>query len=72
MSQTIPAQSRQTLLVADHSKLRRGAPVRIASLGEIGAFVTDRPLPPALAQRGRDWGTQGVVTGPDGGGANGP
>lgn len=61
VSQTILAQSRRTVLVADHSKLKRSAPVRVASLSEIGTFVTDRPLPPALAARCAEWGTEVVL-----------
>lgn len=64
VNQTILAQSRRTILVADHSKLTRTAPARIASLSEIDAFVTDRPLPPALAARCRDWGTELVTADP--------
>jgi DeoR family glycerol-3-phosphate regulon repressor len=52
------------VLVADHSKLQRHAPVRIASLAEVDTFVTDLPLPPALARRCADWGTEVVVAEP--------
>lgn len=48
VSRAILRQSRQTILVADHSKLKRTAPARIASLAEINMFVTDAPLPPGL------------------------
>lgn len=61
VSQAILAQSRRTILVADHSKLQRSAPAGIASLAEVETFVTDRPLPPALAARCRAWGTKVVV-----------
>ena len=64
MSQAILRQSRQSLLVADHSKFQRSAPVRIASLGDLGGFVTDRPLPQALAERCREWSTQVTVAEP--------
>jgi DeoR family glycerol-3-phosphate regulon repressor len=37
------------LLVADSTKLRRSAPVRIAHLSQIQTFVTDVPLPAGLA-----------------------
>lgn len=63
VNQAILSQSRRTVLVADHSKLQRSAPARIASLAEVGTVVTDRPLPPALARRCRDWGTEVVVAG---------
>jgi DeoR family glycerol-3-phosphate regulon repressor len=63
VNQAILAQSRRTILVADHSKLQRSAPARIASLSEVETVVTDRSLPPALAARCRDWGTTVVVAG---------
>lgn len=63
VSQTILRQARRRVLVADHSKLQRGAPARIASLSEIDAVFTDRPFPPALARRCADWGTEVTVTG---------
>jgi hypothetical protein len=37
------------MLVADSTKLRRSAPVRIAHLSQIQTFVTDAPLPAGLA-----------------------
>jgi DeoR family glycerol-3-phosphate regulon repressor len=61
VSQALLAQSRRTILVADHSKLQRGAPARIASVADLHALVTDRPLPPTLAARCRDGGTEVVV-----------
>ncbi|WGW05019.1 DeoR/GlpR family DNA-binding transcription regulator [Tropicibacter oceani] len=62
VSQTILRQSRRTLLVADHTKFTRSAPVRIASLAEIDVFVTDRPLPGGLDAACRTWGCDVVVT----------
>jgi DeoR family glycerol-3-phosphate regulon repressor len=37
------------MLVADSTKLRRSAPVRIAHISQIQTFVTDAPLPAGLA-----------------------
>ena len=37
------------MLVADATKLRRSAPVRIAHMSQIQTFVTDAPLPAGLA-----------------------
>ena len=37
------------MLVADSTKLRRSAPVRIADISQIQTFVTDMPLPDKLA-----------------------
>jgi DeoR family glycerol-3-phosphate regulon repressor len=56
VSQTIIARSRKTFLVADHSKLKRSAPARIASLADVDAFFTDQPLPSRLEARCREWG----------------
>lgn len=61
VSQTIIAQSRKCLLVADHSKFSRTAPARIASIGTLSAVVTDRPLPPELQQKCAGWGTQVLI-----------
>lgn len=61
VAQAILKQARESCLVADASKLDRKAPVRIASLAEIGRVFTDRPLPPALARKCRDWGTAVVL-----------
>jgi DeoR family glycerol-3-phosphate regulon repressor len=37
------------MLVADSTKLRRSAPVRIAHISQIQTFVTDTALPAGLA-----------------------
>lgn len=60
-SQAILAQARRVFLLADHSKLTRTAPARIASLDRVGRVYTDQPLPPALAARCRDWGVEVLV-----------
>ncbi|HMQ41106.1 MAG TPA: DeoR/GlpR family DNA-binding transcription regulator [Paracoccus sp. (in: a-proteobacteria)] len=57
VSRAILRQARRSFLVSDHSKFRRSAPARIASLSEIDAFFTDLPLPAPLAGLCRDWGT---------------
>ena len=48
-AQAIIANARSVMLVADSTKLRRSAPVRIAHLSQIQTFVTDAPLPAGLA-----------------------
>ena len=48
VSQTIIAQSRISFLVADHSKFKRAAPARIASMRALSAVFTDQPLPGGL------------------------
>jgi DeoR family glycerol-3-phosphate regulon repressor len=63
VSQSILRQSRKTFLVADHTKFARTAPARIASLGDIDTFFTDRELPVDLARSCTLWGTAVSVTG---------
>lgn len=63
VSRAILQQSRKTWLVADHSKFRRSAPARIASLSEIACFFTDRALPSELAAACEGWGAEVVVAG---------
>jgi DeoR family glycerol-3-phosphate regulon repressor len=61
VSQAVLRQSRRAYLVADHSKLKRTAPARIASLADIDTLFTDAPLPAPLAALCRDWATEIVV-----------
>ncbi|QHQ36741.1 DeoR/GlpR family DNA-binding transcription regulator [Algicella marina] len=49
VSQSIIRTARHNILVADHSKFQRNAPVRVASLGDLDHMVTDRPLPDPVA-----------------------
>ena len=49
VAQAIIANARSVMLVADQTKLRRSAPVRIAHISQIQTFVTDRELPERLA-----------------------
>ncbi|CUH38934.1 Glycerol-3-phosphate regulon repressor [Jannaschia seosinensis] len=58
VSQAILARARRTMLLADHMKLSRTAPARIASLADVDEVFTDRDLPPALALRCAEWGTR--------------
>lgn len=64
VSQTILRQSRRTFLVVDHSKLKRSAPARIASLAELDCVFTDRPLPPDLMRLCQGWDTRVVTAQP--------
>lgn len=57
VSRAVIRQARRVYLVADASKLTRRAPARIASLAELDAVFTDRPLPETLARRCREWQT---------------
>ncbi|AUC54404.1 MAG: DeoR/GlpR family DNA-binding transcription regulator [Sagittula sp.] len=61
VNQAILRHSRKTFLVADQTKFARTAPARIASLSDVDAFFTDKPLPPSLAAQCKTWGTR-VVT----------
>lgn len=61
VSRAIIAQARRVFLVADAAKFGRAAPVRIASLGDLDAIITDRPLPQALAVRCLAWKTRVVL-----------
>lgn len=63
VSQTILARSRKSFVVADHSKFKRNAPGRIASLSALDAMFTDMPLPGDLAHQCRVWGTEVHVAG---------
>ncbi len=49
VSKTIIQQSRQTFLVADHTKFGRNALVELSHVAEIDALFTDLPPPQALA-----------------------
>jgi len=57
VSKAIIQRSRRCFLVADHSKLDRSAPARLASLSEITTFFTDQPLPGELMRKCEAWGT---------------
>ena len=63
VSKTIIRQARKVFLVCDLSKVGNQAPVRLASLSEMTALFTDRPLPDDLARRCADWGLEVVVAG---------
>lgn len=69
VSRALIEQARKTWVVADHTKLARQAPVRIASLAEVDTLFTDAPLPPALAGACADWGTRVCVLPPPDAGA---
>lgn len=58
VSRAILAQARAAFVVADHLKLARSAPARIANLSQVDRLFTDAPLPETLAARLADWGTR--------------
>ena len=49
-AQAIIANARHVILVADSTKFRRTAPVRIGHISQVQTFVTDRGLPAGLAK----------------------
>ena len=57
VSRAVLRHARGRMLVADHTKFRRTAPARIASLADLGVFVSDRWPPGDLPQRCAGWGT---------------
>ena len=63
VSRAIIEHARQVVLVADSSKFARSAPVRIAHLGEIDVFVTDRLPSPAIAEVCEEHGVKVIETG---------
>lgn len=63
VSKAILGRARKSFLVTDHSKFDRSAPARLASLAEIDAVFTDRPLAPDLARKCAEWGTALHVVG---------
>jgi DeoR family transcriptional regulator, glycerol-3-phosphate regulon repressor len=65
VSRALIEQARKTWVVADHSKLARTAPARIASLSEVDTLFTDKPLPERLAAQCAEWGTRVCVVDPE-------
>lgn len=57
VNQTILEHSRRTVLVADHTKFQRKAPVRIASFEDFAEVVTDRPIESTLLEKCAAWET---------------
>ncbi len=49
VGQALLRRAREVVLVADRSKFRRNAPVRIANLADVGRVVSDAALPGTLA-----------------------
>ncbi|MDP2085928.1 MAG: DeoR/GlpR family DNA-binding transcription regulator [Gemmobacter sp.] len=57
VARCILRQARRRIVVADASKLGRQAPVRLGSLADLDAVVTDRALPEPLMAACGGWGT---------------
>ncbi len=63
VSRTIIECSARTFLVADKSNLERSAPVRLASLADLDAILTDA-MAPELFEKCAGWGTAVFATEP--------
>jgi DeoR family glycerol-3-phosphate regulon repressor len=55
-AQAIIANARHVILVADSTKFRRTAPVRIGHISQVQTFVTDRGLPAGLRKIAQEGG----------------
>ncbi|MCC6306737.1 MAG: DeoR/GlpR transcriptional regulator [Rhodobacteraceae bacterium] len=60
--QAMIGSSRQVILVADSTKFERRAPVRVATLEQVGWLVTDRCTRPHISQRCADLGIRLIET----------
>lgn len=65
--QRMAANARRRILVADHSKFGRDAPVRGGWLGDVDILVTDEEPPPAIVRLLRPSGVSLVVASSDDG-----
>lgn len=61
VSRTAIGRSRKIMVVADHLKFQRNAPLTICSLRDVNALFTDKALSEALMTQCADWETD-VVT----------
>ncbi len=58
VGQTLLRHSREVMLVVDHSKFQRSAPVRIGSIRDVDHVFSDAPLPDLLTERCASWNTE--------------
>lgn len=58
VARAIIENARHTILVSDHHKFARTAPVRICEMAQVDTFVTDLPPPPRFMRACADAGTQ--------------
>lgn len=61
VSNTAIQRSRKVMVVADHLKFERKAPLTICSLADVAVIFTDAKLPGELSARCDTWGTR-VIT----------
>jgi DeoR family glycerol-3-phosphate regulon repressor len=62
-SRAVIARASRVMVVADHSKFNAQAPVQVCDFAEVGALITDRPPPAAVAQRLDEAGVAVMVAG---------
>ena len=63
LSRTVMAHADRTIVVADCSKFRHKAAIRVCDAEEVDMLITDAPPPPALLRRLRDAGVEVLVAG---------
>jgi len=63
VAEAMMANSRQVLMVADHSKFTRTAMVRLGHLRQVDALFTDRPVPDEMIPVFREAETEILVAG---------
>lgn len=61
VSRSAIQRSRNVMVVADHHKFQRKAPLTICALSEVGVLFTDKKLPKTLSGDCQRWGTEVVV-----------
>ena len=62
VSRSAIGRSRTVMVVADHLKFQRKAPLTICSLRDVNTLFTDHHLPDALKAECAGWGTSVVTT----------
>lgn len=62
VSSTAIKRSREVMVVADHHKFQRKAPLTICSLCDVDILFTDAPLSSGLDEKCATWGTRVSVT----------
>ncbi|MDE4191556.1 DeoR/GlpR family DNA-binding transcription regulator [Phaeobacter gallaeciensis] len=63
VARAILKNARTRVLVCDHSKFDRSAPVRICDVADLDVVITDAPVPDAFAEAARAAGTRIIVAG---------
>jgi DeoR family glycerol-3-phosphate regulon repressor len=64
VSRSALKRARRVMVVADHLKFQRLAPLTICALRDVGVLFTDQPLPGTLGAQAQQWGTQIVIAPP--------